>query len=105
MNAFTGWLSLALGAVAIAAFLALFGCAHAHAESGTLREDMTQQQVQQSIGRAPDEVEQRECGAHLGSPWPCQIWVYDTTNGKTLALTFRNENGEWLLNSWSTRFR
>ena len=71
---------------------------------GIIREDMTEAEVQQSIGREPDVTQQRECGANTGHPWPCVIWVYTANNGSALAIYFRYDDGQWIVNSWRVRY-
>jgi hypothetical protein len=60
---------LATTAAAALAWTAVAGAA----PDGILREDMTEQEVQQSIGRPPDDMRLRECGAHTDHTWPCEI--------------------------------
>jgi hypothetical protein len=90
-------------AVIVAIALLMFG-GPARADNGILREDMTESEVQQSLGRPPDESKFQQCGSSTPHPWPCTIWIYTAKNGDLLAIFYRYDNGEWVVNSWRMRY-
>jgi hypothetical protein len=70
---------------------------HAQADAGFLQQDMTMPEVREAVGRTPDVVQPGQCGAEH---WECTMWQFALPNGDTLAVTFRLEGSDWLVNGW-----
>ncbi len=70
----------------------------AHSDVGFLQQDMTMDAVREALGRAPDVAQREQCGQ--AERWECTIWRFAFPNGDVLAVTFRLEGSDWVVNGW-----
>ena len=71
-----------------------------------LMKGMSEQQVVEAQDdRMPDRVVRRICGNETPAPFPCQIYVYESTwrDGRfhpKLSVVFEEVRGKWLGSQW-----
>ena len=68
--------------------------------SARIQENMTEQQVIQTIGYRPNKVEMKTCGQTIGKPWDCKVYTFGIPT-YWLMILFHKDGQMWFVDSWS----